>query len=404
MEGNKDDMPAQVLTILWKNPFQFLANPTSFFTVHERFAPANIIFSDDVHLLGINSQAATFTKVDCNILNVREHPFFFMAQNMHASKLIILPIDVFYDLIDKTEVPVKKVVWMFHTFRCGSTAWAQAFNSLPGWTVFAEPQALSYRCLFSGHQFSSVQQFSRTETYKKYAVACIQMQLWHAKGDSVFWKATTFDEYLIRVIRECFPGHKMLLAYRDITPSITSYFMSFKNFPHLIYAMNRLNSSAVDDSSWFNAMNRAEFTNGYEFNFFKEIYLYTKPWTGCQWYTFLWCAKVYTMQQALKNGAKIKAIKYDSLVENRRTTVAEVFDYLDISAENVDVACEALNYDSQAGVAMVSWESRRKEEKSAWRNDAKVTSNCNSILSAFGLPNLDQSYDFDMLIKNSKLL
>ena len=149
-----------------------------------------------------------------------------------------------------------------------------------------------------------------------------------------------------------------------------------------------------DDDWWFHIPNAGCFTNGFDHNFCKKVIRKVRPKTALEWYCFLWSAKVVVLNRFIDKGAKILPVKYDSLLENKRETVAKLFSYLNISAENVDVACEALNYDSQAGVAMVSWESRRKGDALNWSKDADVVRRCNMILEAFHLPDLSTTLTF----------
>lgn len=110
MNGKEQSNPAQVLKVVWRNPIVSQAHPHSFFTVHEQFAPADIVFGERVHLLSITSQAVTFTEVDRDISDVREHPFTFMSQNNFATRLIILPSKKFFSLVDDIDVEDRNVV------------------------------------------------------------------------------------------------------------------------------------------------------------------------------------------------------------------------------------------------------------------------------------------------------
>lgn len=139
------------------------------------FDSSNIVLNDKVHLLSISSTSAIFTEVDRNILNARKHPFTCIAQTNPTTKLIILPIKVFYNLVDKIDITDRKVVWMFHTERCGSTAWVQAFNCLPAWITFAEPQAMLYSIKYGDHGHHSAESLSKTCEFRRMVIAYIKV-------------------------------------------------------------------------------------------------------------------------------------------------------------------------------------------------------------------------------------
>lgn len=395
MNGKDDDMPAQVLRVVWRNPLAFWATPTTYFTMHERFDSASIVLSDRVHLLSITSKAATFTEVDRDILNAREHSFTCMAQTNHTKKLIILPSKVFYDLVDKIDVTDRNVVWMLHTTRCGSTAWVQAFNALPGWTTFAEPQAMLYSIMYGDHGHHDAESLSKTEEFKRLAVAYIKIHIRHApKNGSVFWKGTTFDEHLADIIAANFPKHKMLVAYRDPAPALTSFYNSFNNVGPIKYVTEvLLNHDPNDDDWWFRIPNTNGWTNGCDHKLCKKIITRVRPRTSLEWFTFLWAAKTSKIRALIQDGAKIKPIKYDSLLANRTEIVAKVFDYLGIATENIDLAYEALNSDSQAGIGQVSWVSRKTGGRTVWKTNEEIVRRCNMILEEFALSDVDTQFD-----------
>ena len=318
-----------------------------------------------------------------------------MSQIHHTAKLIIVPIKVFYGLADKIEAEKTNVVWMFHTSRCGSTAWVQALHSLPGWTVFSEPHCMLYSIMYGDHGHYSAESFSKTQEYKQMVIAAIKMHVRHAPKDgSVFWKASLYDGFAIDVIREVFPRHKMLFAYRDTYPSITSYYKTFHNFNIMRWATEiELAHDPDDEEWWFHIPNTRSFTDGVDHSLCQRIIKKVRPKSNVEWYCFLWSGRASVLRRAIQNGAKIKPIKYDSLLENRRDTIAKVFDYLGVAAENVDIACEALNYDSQDGVAVVSRESRVKGTAAEWSKDEGVVKRCNMILEEFGLPDLQSTFD-----------
>ncbi|XP_067948939.1 uncharacterized protein [Watersipora subatra] len=388
--------PAQVLRIVWKNPYAFAATPKTYFTVHERFAPVDIVLNKRIHLFSLTSKSATFMELDCDLFNVKEHPLTVLTQTNHAIRLIILPIKPFNDLVDSINVGDRNVVWMFNTTRCGSTAWVQVFNSLPGWTVYSEPLPMMYSIPFGDHGYSSAESFSKSPIFTQFAVSIIKLYIRQApKGGSVFWKATIYEEYLIETIANYFPHHKMLAAYRESFPSITSFFRTFNNDGYIHYLCEIfLNHDPYDDKFWFDMSNINGWTNGYDHEFCKKVIIAVQPKTAVEWYCFLWAAKATLLKRAVEAGVNIQAIKYDSLLQNRRATLAKVFDYLGINSGLLDIASRALDYDSQAGIANASWDTRQQGGGTEWSKDKNVVKRCEMILNAFGLPKLHSELSY----------
>ncbi|XP_067949024.1 uncharacterized protein [Watersipora subatra] len=387
--------PAQVLRIIWKNPYA-PATPKTYFTVHERFAPVDCVLNKKVHLFSVTSKSATFMELDCDLFNIKEHPLSGHAQNNHAIRLIVVPIKVFNDLVDSIDVGDRNVVWMFHTTRCGSTAWVQVFNSLPGWTVYSAPFPMRYTLTFGDHGYSSAESFSKSPVFTRLAVSVIKLYIRQApKGGSVFWKATIADEYLIETIASYFPHHKMLAAYRESFPSITSFYRTFNNDDYNRYFCEIwLNHDPYDDKFWFDMSNLDCWTNGYDHEFCKKVIISVQPKTALEWYCFLWAAKATLIKRAVEAGVNIQTIKYDSLLQNGRTTIAKVFDYLGINSGLLDIASKALDYDSQAGIANISWDTRKRAEGTEWSKDKNIVRGCEMILKAFGLPKLHSELSF----------
>ncbi|XP_067942614.1 uncharacterized protein [Watersipora subatra] len=396
MSGKEAAAPAHVQRVVWINPSSNQLNPQSFFTVHERFAPADIVLDNRVHLLSVTSKTATFTEVDSDILDSRKHPFIWLAQIRRCTRLIVLPVQSFYKLVDKIDVEDRKVVWLFHTTRCGSTAWVQAFNSIPGWVAFSAPQALHYSIVHGDHGYSCAESFSKTEEYRRILIATITVYLRQTPpGWSVLWKAIHLDEHMIGHLVRRFPQHKLLVAYRDVLPVVSSFQRAFGNSATLRYIAEKLMYRDPSDVKWWSHIsNLGTFTNGFNHDFCMKVIARVRPRTLIEWSCFTWCAKLTTIQQAQQNGINIKPLKYDGLAENKRATVVKLFEYLDISSDYVDLACEALNYDSQAAAPNVEWKTGNTKEQYQWMKDGEVVKRCNMILEEFSFPTLGSSFDF----------
>lgn len=400
MDGSTNQLPAQVMKNLATIPLFVYANPNTFVTVHERFSPAEVIFRENVHILYINSKQAAFIEVDesVDIMNVRKHPIFFLAQNEHAKKLIILPLQVFEDLVEKLDVSDRKVVWFFHSTRCGSTAWAQVFHALPNWTVYSEPQCIYYTSLYSDHGFPSVQQFAESDLYSRYVTLMIKYSLaTMPEHNNVFWKGTIMDENLIPVIAKQFPHHKILFGYRDILPNAVSFHNITTNFPAAPVVMRcTLNQTTRWDHRQLSIIRvlNANLTNGISKERCDAIYKQVQIQHVFERIVFMLAAKISLVKQFAASGVEVKFVKYEDLMADERRAIVALFTYVGVARDMVDIAWEALQGDSQAG-SSISRENRSlslgRRFNKGWQRTDEGLERCNKILRLFNLPQLDSS-------------
>lgn len=407
MAGEPSDTPAQVLKIVCKVPIPLPVTVlTGIFCVHEKFTTADIALKKGVHLMGITKETAIFLQVEdnCDLYNPKSNPIISMCQTAKASRMIILPISCFYTIADKIDISDRKVVWMFHTLRCGSTAWAQAFNSLPHWTVISEPPALTYTLQFGGHidhLKDSIKTFSTTPEFKKLVKAIVKMNLYHVPANnSVFWKTEPLGNHIAGVISQEFPKHKMVLAYRDLIPSIRSYYSTFYSQSSYRSIYEKMSKDPLTNNIMKKQCNiwltRMYYSNGYDIKFTRSLIEKVMP-QGVEWVVFIWAAIIHAVTQSVRNGANIKAIKYEELKTNRREVITKVFRYVNVDVEHVDTACLALDVDSQEG-STLSKNSRTMRNAGEWKRTEDSVKRCNMLLEAFELPDLDSgiNVEFDL--------
>lgn len=396
--GNDGGKPAQVLYSWFTLPFRVYATPDAFVCTHEKFSAADIIFKKNVHLLSLSKSTATFVELDETIgaYDTRQYPILFLAQTQHTRRVIKLPMEEFYRIADQLNVSDHQVVWMFHSVRCGSTAWAQVFNSLPGWSVISDSQSLyvtiSY-CLDTADMSS----FSRTAEYSRMAQAIIKMNLSKMPpGAHVLWKGTVHDDHMIPVIAKHFPEHRILFAYRNALPSGISFYKAFASIPFMKNKDAHLSRKPFDTSPYSSVKTtRLFYTNGYDWDMCKRVIDETRPQGTFEWYMFMWSVKVTLALEARQKGISIQPIKYEHLQSQPRATVTEVFEYLGIPLEQVDTAMKALEEDSQENTFF----SRKRRSRFAdWERTEESVRRSNAILKAFNLPNLNSDYVMDQTI------
>ncbi|KAF6035527.1 hypothetical protein EB796_006160 [Bugula neritina] len=142
------DMSVQCLRVWGKCKPSPLTIPQlhHFLTTHVKFVNPEYALGKHVTLLAVNDKDAIFGVFSPqeDIYNVRKWPFLYIAEFQTAEHILVMPMTSFIRLANKLGDPRSKVIWVHSTGRCGSTALAQAFNSLPDVLAMAEPM-----CFFS---------------------------------------------------------------------------------------------------------------------------------------------------------------------------------------------------------------------------------------------------------------
>ena len=395
MSGKSDKQPAQVMTNLMSIPLYVYANPNTFYTLHEGFTSTEVIFTRNMHLLYMNSKEAAFTEVDktIDIMNVRKYPLFFIAQNRHTTRIIVLPLTIFEEAINYMDDECdnqRQVVWFFHSTRCGSTAWAQVFNALPGWTVYSEPQIMHYTSVYGDHGCKSIQEFSQTPAFDRYVTLMIKYNLINMpKGNNVFWKGTVLDEYMIPIIAKRFPKHKILFGYRDILPNALSFTKLVARFPAALVALRCTLGMAEQCENKKVSISRiinTNFTSGLSRENCHKVYTQVKLQNAFERVIFMLAARLSVVRN-FATESTVRFVKYESLLSNQRAAISDLFHYLDVSVDLVDIAADALQCDSQAGLSIP-----RTDEvlpRRTWSRTDDSVQRCNIILRLFNLPEID---------------
>lgn len=224
----RKDRRCQVLKVHLCKPFPVFNTPYNFVTTHERFVDFDYILHHKAlpYMISLKENVAEFVECDesLNPFDVRQNPVLFSLQTINAVRLIRVPLNDLNQASKKAEMKQSQIVWMIQHLRCGSTAWAQVFSSLPNWRVLSEPQHVLWP-LMSEHEGMDIEHFADTSnTFKDVAEASYRIFFHHlASCSNVMIKCTVFDQYLLPMITERFPEHKILYAYRNVLPSATSF-------------------------------------------------------------------------------------------------------------------------------------------------------------------------------------
>ena len=83
-----------------------------------------------LHCLSMDTKSAHFVefKDGDDPYDVRKYPLLQFSQKAHSKYLYIMPLDEFFTYCDSQDVASRRVVWLNHSVRCGSTLWCQIFH------------------------------------------------------------------------------------------------------------------------------------------------------------------------------------------------------------------------------------------------------------------------------------
>mgnify|MGYP001796051762 FL=1 len=329
-----------------------------------------------------------------DIFNIRKNPIFFLSQTNNAKEIIIIPRAIFDRVVEDIDVTDRDVVWLFQTFRCGSTIWSQIFGSLPGFSVISETQTLFYS-IIEYTDVHDMQQFSKTAEYEKMALATIKWYISSTpKNTKIFWKTTLLDDYLIPIIHKHFPHHKMMFAYRNILPCAASYERAFGWLPMIKYELHYLirDMFTCKPSKYHSRRCKLWYTSGYDpARCDKAIKAARPTLSGFEWFVLLWATRSSIVLQNKQNGIRIKPAKYEHLQKDPKGTIKDVFNYLELPGEFIDVAYQAMELDSQAGLF---FSQQNKTVHEQWHRTQEAVNRCNKMLKIFDFPDLDSDSHF----------
>ena len=367
----------------------------TFILLHSHFGPTNIVLKKNVHLLRIEKDRVMFMETDpaVDLLDVRKYPLLQFSQAHYTKNVIIISRREFNGMLDDINIDNRKVVWMFHTTRCGSTLWSQIFNSLANWSIISESQALHNSLIFGQPEYD-IEAFSKTKTFEDLVVANIK---WHTlmvpEDNSIFWKMAILDYYMIPVIAKMFPNHKMLLAYRNVLPSAKSWHSITSGMNASYIALKHIAEPAIIAKHPRHVHEKLMFlwyTSGYNIDVCHAALMAARPEPiGFEWFILLWASIMTVYKDFIRHGsAKFLKVKYEDLQADTRKVIERVFEYLNIHVENIKPALEATKTDSQDGL-FLDWKHRMSNP--SWVRTEESVKRCNTMLQYFDFGDLDSS-------------
>lgn len=344
-----------------------------------------------LYCLSIHHDIACFVefKGGDNPFNCRKYPLLFVAQKEFSLHVYIMPLPLFLQFTNRLDEQSRRVVWMFHSARCGSTVWSQVFNALPGWGVISESVYMS-NIIIHETGTGDVLSVTSTKQFKALALSGLKFNLSRfPSGHSIFIKAGNHDTHLLEAVSEYLNDLTIMHCYRNALPSAESWY----------YTLSKL----AEISPLLYLLERAKQDGWHESRVLKEIvHIYTQSWPESidilqqvgpeglfEWFLVIWCTFNCRIRAAKESGTKIACIKYEDMQHDNEGVIKKLFNHLEIDPTLFEVATEATRSDSQSNTFL----SRDKRiGNRCWVRTTESDKRSNTILAKMGFPNLDGDF------------
>uniref|UniRef100_A0A0B7A5N9 Sulfotransferase domain-containing protein n=1 Tax=Arion vulgaris TaxID=1028688 RepID=A0A0B7A5N9_9EUPU len=381
---------AHVQEIFWKRKFldHSVADPCNFITVHNGFRQPSCILKPNVSLYCMTKKEAVFIEVkeSDNVYKSKHSLYLYQNQYHHAVNVITMPLASFHKMASDIGPPRVPITWMSCTARSGATLLSQMMYRIPAMLVLSEPDAITTL------DFLYKNKMIQASEYKQLLASCIKLL---CKPDerysAVFVKARPSTTSVLVDIVQAFPKFRYLFMYRNSVKSIMSNLNQFQQDP----APNFLNF--IMDSSILSTFVPFVRSYFYYYNVFlnekKITSINSKKLDTVGILTAAWAASVSHCADLRYKGYNIGSILYEDFMINPRRSLSILLQRLDIRAEHLNSAAEALKVDFNKGIVHDLAMDYRRALPFESRQEA------DNILKAYGLSKLGERHEISGLLK-----
>ncbi len=327
-------MIAKVLNIKAKNrtPENTIAKLEDFdYEEGELIDPLIIINQSNITLycLDFNQEKAIFVETPPN-LDLSQFPFLYLAQYDNAQRLIAVPWNDLFQLVEARE-QFKQLIVIYSVGRCGSTLLSRMFNQVDTVLSLSEPDVFSQLV-----GLRNLEQSNDREVLKllKACLFFIGKQSLHNECSCLVIKLRSFAIELGDLIKQAFPNTQSIFLYRNAEEMVKS---SIRAFGFLNDLLPKIEDN-IDFYSRFIPLLK-DYNNNLQLSSNKAVDFYTIMWLS-----------VMERYVNLNQQRKINlAIRYEDLVAKPERIITWLFQELGLSITKVSQVCQLLNHDSQEG-------------------------------------------------------
>jgi hypothetical protein len=256
-------------------------------------------------------------------IDLSKAPFYYQAQYEHATRLIALPYDSVHKIAARLPAGFGALIFIYSVGRCGSTLVSKLWGRLEDTYSISEPDVFAGINLLQGDG-----RLTDRET----------LELLGSTVRLLYREAAPRRRLVIKFRAQCIglapfihalcPAATFLFLYRNAIDCIDSYMRVFGAIP--------LPEREFRQAFWYTQTQPDKY---------KAL-----RWLGRPLLVWLVCAHSYL--QLRERGVPFAALKYEDLVRSSRETVARMFAHCGATDAPVELACAAMNEDSQAGTPL----------------------------------------------------
>ena len=372
-----------------------MAHYFNFFGLPIGYQPVNDLFKKRVSLycMSHRTQCAYLVDFDDGLdqFDTTQHPLLHYSQRTLAKQLYVVPLEVFYRLSDGVDISSRRIVWMNHHGRCGSTVWSQIFNDLPEWGVVSETHYLINTMIFDFRE-RDIHVLVSSPDFIRMAVAGFKYYVGTFPSNySVFIKTNLHESWLLQSIPQEFPNIELLYMYRNVAAAAQSWYSASFDMYH----------STEMEEIFVRTRNISVYGDEYMVRFWVQLFTNSDPKAlklveeidiqdQYEWYVMAWSSMNRTVQRLLESRMNMKCIKYEDMKADIRRVIQAVFNHLRIDESLLPIALSATKRDSQAGHPFTK---RDVTKDTTWRGDKAAVERCNRVLGYLGFQTLHSGLD-----------
>ncbi len=341
-EARGQGRTAQLVNIAWKaHPVDLIPHGLiNFLYTHEKYIdPQYILENGHVTLFTMDKDSVTFCVTDpsVDVYDMNKYPFILYSQYDMAKKLIIMPLDDFFELGEKVGDPKVDVSLVQYTARCGSTLIAQMMAKIPNTRSMSDPM-----CLVRLEECYNFGYYS-WDTYKKLLRAGIRLHCKVEPGSNIeriFIKMTCMTAPQFEVIHEMFP--KINLVFNTRLPN--------KSIPSLMKVLKSINDSLYAKSGlyWHKIVFMLSFPHRYKYDYIsRQMNKYWKPMSYEESFVHIYASALACYLETKDIFRHV--VLYEDIIADPENQVEELMKAMDVPLAYKKEAMSALEKDSQDG-------------------------------------------------------
>lgn len=313
-------MKATVKSIFHRHKFikGTVAHPINFWTWGHNIIelPDILPYNITPYSLGYhNKKEVHFVETPADY-DLQGKPFLYNEQFRNAKRTMTVSYDDWFDWMKSQPTP-EKPIFVCGIGRSGTTLMNRALHQIPHTTVYDEPDVFMQMVRLSPEERIPLIQASTTS--------------FNQHGYRLVLKQRSFVLYMMDSILDAYPDAKILYMYRNTFDWIVSNMRLILRTPWhagIVHEVIRM------IFKWYlPALNPAEF----------------RPLQMVEAGALLWLKFNQRYTDLIDQGYPILGIRYEDLVDEPESVMAQVFDYCELPQSDVRTTLEAFNSNSQSG-------------------------------------------------------